>query len=140
MVTGSYRCAEIVTVSDATTNVLNDAPPSWAFITPSIAAYAETAGVEVRITRALHLGGRYWLGANGGSAELVLDDHSPRAFETKTTLEIPPGEHTVQLTGRPPDRGVLHIVFVAEDALVPERPFLAAPPEQPPASVSAISK
>jgi hypothetical protein len=136
-VTGSYGCADLVTVSDATINLLNDAPPSWAFITPAIAAYAERSEVEVRITRTLRLGGRYWLGSSSGKATLLLDDSSYE-FETKTTLEIARGEHTIQLTGTVPADGSLHIVFVREDTLVPERKFLAEPPAQPPASVTSI--
>lgn len=140
IITGSYRCAGLVTVSDATTNILNDAPPSWAFITPSIAAYPETSSVEVRVTRTLRLGGRYWLGASDGKVTLVMNRATTYEVETKTILDLPRDEHTVQLTGRVPDNGVLHIVFVAEDTLVPERTFLVAPPELPPASVSAIAR
>ena len=139
-VTGSYRCPDLVTVADETVNMINDAPPSWPFITPAIAAHAETAQVELRVTRTLHLGGRYWLGATSGTVELVVDGDVRHQFAKKSTIELPRGEHTVQLTARLPDSGALHIVFVDEDALVPERTFLVAPPEQPPASVSAIAK
>ncbi|HEY5946298.1 MAG TPA: hypothetical protein VIV40_12435 [Kofleriaceae bacterium] len=136
---GSYRCPDIVNVSDATANLLTDAAPSWPFITPSITAYSETMHVEVRITRTLHLGGRYWLGSNA-TVKLLLDNDKSHEFSAKSTLDIPPGEHTVQLTAEVPDTAALSIVFVAERALVPDRPFLAEPPAQPPASVSAIAK
>jgi hypothetical protein len=135
--TGSYRCADLLYVSDATTNLLNDAPPSWAFITPAIAAYADRNEVEVRITRTLRLGGRYWLGSSSGKVTLLLDETSYE-FEAKTMLEIPRGEHTIQLTGTVPADGSLNIVFVREDTLVPERQFLAPPPALPPASVTSI--
>jgi hypothetical protein len=137
--TGAYRCPDLVSVSDATVNTLNDAPPSWAFITPAIAAYAETAQVEVRITRTLRLGGLYWLGANS-EMTLVVDGKSTHEVGEKSSLELPPGEHTVQMTARVPDAATLHIVFVAERTLNPERSFLVEPPMQPPASVSAIAK
>jgi hypothetical protein len=138
--TGSYRCGDMVNISDGTTNLVNDAPPSWAFITPAINAYAETRQIEVRITRTLHLGGRYWLGASSGKVKLQMDSDFTHEFGLKSTLEIPRGEHTIQLTGRVPDDGQLSMVFVAERTLVPERTFLAAPPAEPPASVSAIAK
>jgi hypothetical protein len=138
--TGSYRCADLVTVSDATINLMNDGAPSWPFITPAIAAHADSFAVEVRITRTLRLGGRYWLGASSGKVKLVMDDSFRQDIETKSTMDIPSGEHTVQLTGTVPGDGALHIVFVAERALVPDREFLAAPPTRPPAAVSAIVK
>jgi hypothetical protein len=135
---GTYTCEDLVTVSDATTNVVNDAAPSWPFITPSIAAYAESFEVEVRITRTLHLGGRYWLGSNGGKVKLAMDDAFKEEFGDKSTMDIPRGEHTIQLTATVPGDAALNIVFVAEDTLVPERAFLVEPPAQPPASVTAI--
>jgi hypothetical protein len=136
--TGSYRCADLVNVEDASINHMNDAPPSWAFITPAIAAYAETSAVEVRITRTLHLGGRYWLGASSGNVKLVMDDSFSHEFAGKSTIDIPRGEHTIVLTGTVQAESALHIVFVAEDTLVPEREFLVEPPAQAPASVTSI--
>ncbi|HEY5923997.1 MAG TPA: hypothetical protein VIV11_20095 [Kofleriaceae bacterium] len=138
--TGSYRCADLVNVSDATFNLMNDAPPSWAFITPSIAAYAETSSIEIRITRTLRLGGRYWLGASAGNVKLLMDGSFSHEFGLKSTMEVPRGEHTIELTARVPDEGTLHMIFVAERTLVPARDFLAQPPMQPPASVSALVK
>jgi hypothetical protein len=138
--TGSYRCADLVSVSDASINLMNDALPSWAFITPAIAAYAETSAVEVRITRTLRLGGRYWLGSSNGDVQLRMDDAFSHEFAAKSTIDIPRGEHTIVLTGTAPPDGVLSIVFVAERTLVPEREFLVEPPAQPPASVSAIRR
>lgn len=139
-VTGSYRCPDLVTVTDETVNMINDAPPSWPFITPAIAAHAETALVELRITRTLHLGGRYWVGASSGTVQLVIDGEVTHEIGKKSTLELLPGEHTIELTASLPDSAAMHIVFVAEDALVPARTFLAPPPEQPPASVTAIGR
>jgi hypothetical protein len=136
--TGSYRCAGLVNVSDATINIVNDAPPSWPFITPAITAYAEASGVELRVTRTLHLGGRYWLGANG-KAKLVLDGNFEHELGVKSMIEIPRGKHTVQLTARVPDDGAMSIVVVAERTLVPDRTFLAAPPAEPPASVTSAA-
>jgi hypothetical protein len=138
--TGSYRCPGLVNVSDASANVLNDAAPSWPFITPAIAAYAETTDVEIRITRTLRLGGRYWLGASAGKVSLAMDRSFHESFERKSTIDIAPGEHTIVMTADVPDDAALKIAFVAEDTLVPARTFLVAPPEQPPAAVTAIGK
>ena len=100
--------------------------------------HAETFAVEVRITRTLRLGGRYWLGASSGTVQLRMDDSFEHEFSGKSTMEIPRGEHTIQLTGTAPAETALHIVFVAERTLVPEREFLVEPPAQPPPSVSSI--
>ncbi|HEX5058991.1 MAG TPA: hypothetical protein VFV99_06505 [Kofleriaceae bacterium] len=138
--TGAYRCPDLVNVSDATVNLMNDAPPSWAFITPAINAYAETAQVEIRITRTVRLGGRYWLGSSYGNVKLLMDNSFAHEFGAKSTIDIPRGQHTIELTTQLPDDGSKSIVFVAERTLVPERTFLVEPPLQPPASVSAIAK
>lgn len=139
-VTGSYRCPELVNVADGTVNLVTDAPPSWPFITPAITAFAEASQVELRITRTLRLGGTYWLAAKSGRVSFALDGTRRLDFTSaKTAVQIPPGEHTVELTARVPDAAPLEIVFVAERSLVPARPFLVPPPPAPPAAVTAIA-
>jgi hypothetical protein len=139
-VTGSYRCAGLVNVSDGTVNLLTDAPPSWPFITPAITAFAEARQVEVRITRTLRLGGTYWLAASPGTARLTIDGERQLAIDKgRTVIELSRGKYTVELVAPVPGETPLNLVFVAERALVPARPFLAAPPSEPPASVIAIT-
>jgi hypothetical protein len=36
-------------VYDSTASLLNDAPPSWAFVARAVVASADTTGVEIRI-------------------------------------------------------------------------------------------
>lgn len=137
-VTGVYRCIDLVAVHDGTANILNDAPPSWAFITPAIVAAPESSGVEIRITRRIRLGGRYWAAVSGGTAKIRVGDEFTHELGTRSTMEIPRGTYTVELTAQLPDAAQLSLVIVEEGTLVPERTFLQEPPAVAPASVSAI--
>jgi hypothetical protein len=142
-VTGIYRCAGIASVSDGTVNVLNDQPPSWPFITPAVVASPESPGVEVRISRELRLGGRYWLAAAGAArvrARLGADAEVELELETKKVLDIPPGTYDITFTAKLPDVAPVEISLVEESTLVPARPFLVPPPSEPPASVTAIGR
>jgi hypothetical protein len=138
-VTGTYSCEGVVSVYDGTTNLLNDAPPSWAFITPAILATAEAPGVEIRITRRLRLAGRYWVGASTGTAKMTVGTDFSHEFGVRSTMEIPKGSYTVELTAAVPE-GItpLALTLVEEKTLIADQSFLVAPPAAPPASVSAI--
>lgn len=138
--TGTYRCDGLVSVTDTTLNLLNDAPPSWAFISPAITATPETPGIEVRITRRLRLGGTYWLGTNTGAATIKLDDEIAHGFGKRSGIEVPRGTYTVVLTAQLPDTAAQSIAVVQASTLVPARPFLAPPPDTAPASVTAIGR
>jgi hypothetical protein len=137
--TGVYRCEGVVNVSDSSVNLLNDAPPSWAFITPAIVASPETSGVRVRITRKLRLGGAYWVGADHGTVTMTAGDDFTHEFSKRSTLEIPTGTDTVVLETTLQDSGATSITIVDEDTLVPARAYLAPPPAMAPAAISAIA-
>jgi hypothetical protein len=140
--TGQYRCTDVVTVTDATTNLLNDALPSWAFITPSISASPDADNVEIRVTRDVRLSGRYWAGVNLGSATLEVEgEGGQRSIVQRSLLDFDDkGERAAVVTARVPFGGVLQITMVAEDTLQPPRPFLAGPPELAPPAISAIGR
>jgi hypothetical protein len=130
---GHYRCDGLVTVADGTVNMLNDAPPSWAFVSPSIDALADRDPVELKITMDAHLAGRYWVGVSYSSATLRVGDEGVRELGTHGIEEL--DDHGVQpvvLMAHAPVAAVLHISMTAEDTLVPPRPFLAGPPAAAP--------
>ncbi|MBA3539419.1 MAG: hypothetical protein H0T79_07295, partial [Deltaproteobacteria bacterium] len=136
-VMGEYRCPGLVTVYDATANLLNDAPPSWPFVTPAIVASPDDS-CEVRIYVRARLDGTYWAAATGvtdlaidgepqrqigGHEELTYEGHADRSVGLRTSL----------LAGYN-----YSFVFVRADTLVPDRPFLAPPPLEAPAAIRAI--
>ncbi|NVB78308.1 MAG: hypothetical protein HOV81_07935 [Kofleriaceae bacterium] len=134
---GEYDCDGLVTVSDATANILNDAPPSWPFTTPAIVARAYGPGVEVRITRSARLIGRYWAQASNQGVQLVLDKGEPLDLTTRQVFRSVV-KRRVTITGGVPFPAPLSIAVVLDERLEPPRPFLAPPPDEPPPSVRAI--
>jgi hypothetical protein len=132
-----YRCEGVATVSDATVNLINDAPPSWAFITPSIYALAERDGVSVRITQSTRMSGQYAVGATFGP--VVLDvGGDRRQLAARSSLVFPDaGERETVLKMEVPQSG-MHVTIVAIETLEPPRPFLAGPPDAAPPDVAAI--
>jgi hypothetical protein len=135
--TGAYVCDGLVTAYDATANLLNDAAPSWGFTTPAIVASADTPDVEIRIRLRARLAGAYYAAVNGGIAELAVDGDPVRAIEREELAYLDRGERAVEIRAQVP-MTAWAFTFVREDTLVPDRPFLAAPPLGPPAMVRAI--
>ena len=133
---GEYDCEGLVVVNDGTANIVTDAPPSWAYITPAVIASAYSPGVEVRISRTLHLAGRYWAAASS-AATIEIEGQKERDLEHKQVMELA-GERAIHFTASVPFPNALKITFVAEDTLEPPRPFLAAPPDVAPQAVRAI--
>jgi len=138
-VTGVYRCEDLATVSDATANLLNDAPPSWSFITPAITASLERAEVDVRITLDAHLAGTYWAGSSFDGVTLAVPDEIDRELGDRSQQEFADrGVQTISLTLHAAGRTEAALALVAEESLVPDRSFLAGPPVFPPPSVTSI--
>ena len=133
---GEYDCDGLVVVSDATANLVTDAPPSWAYITPGVIASAYAPGVEVRISRELHVAGRYWAAASS-AATLAIEGQQDRDLDHKQVIELA-GDREIRFTGSVPFPNALKITFVAEDTLEPPRAFLVAPPAAAPAAVRSI--
>jgi len=136
--TGAYDCDGLLTAYDATANLLNDAAPSWGFVTPAILASADTAGVEIRIRLRARLSGTYYAAVSDGTASLAIDREPVRALERQKLEYLDRGERAIEIRAQVP-MTTWSFTFVREDTLVPDRPFLAAPPQDPPTSVRAIS-
>lgn len=134
---GAYHCDGLVTAYDATANLLNDAAPSWGFVTPAIVASADTSGVEIRIRLRARLAGVYDAAVSEGAAELSIDGEPARAIERVTLEYADVGERTIEIRAAVPMTS-WSFTMVRQETIVPDRPFLAGPPEQAPAQVRAI--
>jgi len=129
-VRGEYDCEGLVTVTDGTANLMTDAPPSWAYITPAVIASGYAPGVEVRIARTQNYSGTYWAAASSAST-LTIEGRAARELEGKLVVEIA-GERRVEISGTVPYPNDLKIALVAEPSIEPPRPFLVPPPDAPP--------
>ncbi len=137
--TGTYRCAGIASVYDGTINLLNDAPPSWAYITPAILATSQSPATEIRVTRELRLAGTYWAASTGTDAKMTAGDFSHELTTNRAMMQIPKGTYTVQLTTRVPEGpNPTALTLVEQSTLITDQSYLVAPPPQPPGAVSAI--
>jgi hypothetical protein len=135
--TGDYDCDGLVTAYDGTVTLLNDAPPSWPFVTPAIHASAYRTGVEMRVRLRARLAGTYWVAATDAGTTLTLDDERPQKIHRERIDLADRGERVVEIRSRVPTT-MWSFTFVRQDTLVPERPFLVRPPEDAPADVRAI--
>jgi hypothetical protein len=135
--TGEYTCDGLVTAHDATATMLNDAAPSWGFITPAIVASADIPDVEIRIRLRARLLGAYYAAASDESTELAVDGEPVRTIDHERIAYVDRGERAIEIRA-PVPMTTWSFTFVHEDTLVPERPFLAGPPQDPPARVRAI--
>jgi len=136
-VSGSFECDGLATAYDATANLLNDARPSWGFITPAIVAFANAPDVEIRIRLRARLSGMYDAAVSEGSVELACDGDPVRTIERKRLLYVDRGERAIEIRSKLP-MSSWAFTFVRDDTLAPPRPFLDEPPEAPPPSVLAI--
>ena len=135
--TGGYDCDGLVVAYDATASLLNDAPPSWAFVTPAIVASADTTGVEIRIRLRARLAGSYEAAVSSDSAALSIHGEPPRTIERDHLEHADRGERSIEIRSNVPTTSWA-FTLVRADTLVPDRPFLDGPPEDPPAQVRAI--
>src|SRR5262249_13725169 len=133
-VTGEYHCDGLVTAYDSTASLLNDAPPSWAFVTPAITASADAGGVEIRIRLRAQLAGTYEAAVSEGSALVSLDNGPAKEIEREVLDLADRGERQIEIRSHVP-LTTWSFTFVREDAIVPPRPFLDGPPEEAPAAV-----
>jgi hypothetical protein len=137
-ITGAYDCEGLVTAYDATANLLNDAPPSWGFVAPAILATAYVPDVDIRISLRARLAGTYDAAVSDGVVALTAGGDPTRVIERETIGFLDHGERLVEIQAHVPP-AVWSFSLVREDALVPERPFLALPPDQPSAEVQGIA-
>lgn len=134
---GSYNCEGMVVAFDVMTSLLNDAPPSWAFVTPGIYASAHVPGVEMRVTLKARLAGSYWIAASEGEARIAIEGEAPARVDRVILEYADQGERTIEITAPVPTTG-WSFTFVREDTILPPRPFLDGPPATPPDTVRAI--
>jgi hypothetical protein len=137
--TGGYDCDGLVVASDSTASLVNDAAPSWPFVTPAITASAYTTGIEMRVRLRARLAGVYEAAVNDGSVALAVDGEPTRTLARARLRYDDRGERTVELRARVP-MTTWAFTMVGADTLVPDRPFLAAPPDAPPDAVRAIGR
>jgi hypothetical protein len=137
-VTGTYDCAGLVTVYDGTATLLNDAPPSWGFVTPAILASAYTTDVEIRITLHARLAGRYDAAVSEGSVTFTADSDGSHKLERQVIDYPDRGDRRIEIRAGVPMTSWA-FTFVRDDAIVPDRPFLVAPPAEPPVEIRALA-
>lgn len=134
---GSFYCAGLAEAHDGMTALLNDAAPSWAFNTPGIVVTPDDPSAEIRITLKARLGGTYWI-ACSGSAVVSVEGESAQSITRKVVPFADDGEREITIQSTMPGADVWSFTFVREDTLMPERPYLAPPPDTAPAAVRAI--
>lgn len=133
---GAFECLGVATVYDGTANLINDAAPSWAFVTPAIIASAETSDVEVRIRLFARLSGSYAAAVNTGNAKLDSEG-DPVHIIRRERLDYADRDRAIEIRARVPLTGWA-FSFVRDDTLAPPRPFLDPPPRVAPAELRAI--
>lgn len=136
--TGTHDCPGLITAYDATANLINDAPPSWGFVAPAILATGHGFDVDIRIRLRARLAGAYDVAVSEGEVEIAVSGESPRKIERDRLIYADLGERDVEIVSHVP-MSSWAVSFVRESQLVPPRPFLAGPPEQPPAEVRALA-
>lgn len=137
-ISGDYHCDGLLTAYDATTTLINDAAPSWPFVTPALAASADTVGVEMRVRVRARLDGLYHVAVSEGMAELSVEGEASRELDNVQLHYVDRGERVVELHSKVP-MTAWTFTMVRDDTVVPPRPFLAGPPEEASAPVRAIA-
>lgn len=128
---GTYLCDGLLSAYDGITALLNDAMPSWGFNTPGLIASADVPGVEMRVTWRERLAGTYWTATTGDGVALDVNGEGTRYIDRTIVVYRDEGRRTIQLTAPIPTT-TWQFTFVREDTLVPPRPYLAKPPDEPP--------
>ena len=128
---GTYLCDGLLSAYDGITALLNDAMPSWGFNTPGLIASADVPGVEMRVTWRERVAGTYWTATTGDGVALDVNGEGTRYIDRTIVVYRDEGRRTIQLTAPIPTT-TWQFTFVREDTLVPPRPYLAKPPDEPP--------
>ena len=136
---GVFYCDGLLVAHDATASLLNDAPPSWAFITPAIVATADQPDTEIRVRLRARLDGTYWAAVNDGVATLAVEGDEERTISRSILSYGAAGERAIEIVAQVPLTG-WQLTFVREDTLVPERAYLVAPPDVAPPEVTALGR
>src|SRR5581483_7408718 len=124
----------LVTAWDGTAALINDAAPSWAFVTPAITAAPYHTGVEIRVTLEDRLSGHYVGASSDSSTMMQVSGAAPFHVGATESHTFPDRAHTIEITA-PVSMNGWQLTFVRNDTLEPPRPFLADPPKLAPAAV-----
>ncbi|HWU91336.1 MAG TPA: hypothetical protein VN253_28915, partial [Kofleriaceae bacterium] len=135
--TGSYMCQGLLVAYDAMAALLNDAPPSWGFNTPAIAASAYVPGVEMRVRLRARLAGRYWMAASERTAVVEVSGEAQRVVDRAIAEYADEGERQIELRAEIPVTA-WSFTFVREDTLLTPREHLRTPPDAPPPELRRI--
>jgi hypothetical protein len=128
---GAHVCDGLVVAYDGMTNLLNDAPPSWAFSTPGIIASADVPGVEMRVLLDERLSGTYWTAVSEGTVTLEVSGAPQEVYDRKVITYGNLGDSGhIEIRSKIPTT-FWWFTFVREDTLVPDRRHLEAPPREP---------
>ncbi len=134
---GGFYCPGLVEAHDGMTALLNDAMPSWGFNTPGIIINPEDPSAEVRIKLKARLDGTYWI-ASSGSVALSVEGNEDQAITRKVVPYADAGEREIVIQASMTGTDTWSFTFVHEDTILPERPYLAPPPDSAPAAVRAV--
>ncbi|HEY5938640.1 MAG TPA: hypothetical protein VIU61_28510 [Kofleriaceae bacterium] len=127
---GAHVCDGMLVAYDGMTNLLNDAPPSWAFSTPGIVATADIPGIEMRVLLDERLKGTYWSAVSEGTVTLEVSGEQQQVYDRKV-ITYGDRDGPIEIRAKVP-MTFLWFTFVREDTLVPERDHLDPPPETAP--------
>ena len=134
---GAHVCEGLLVAYDGMTNLLNDAPPSWAFSTPGILATADVPGVEMRIRLHERVSGTYWTAVHDGSVALEVSGEPSQSYDRTILAYADEGERPIEIRAQIPTT-FWYFTFVREDTLVPDRAHLVTPPLTAPPELRAI--
>jgi hypothetical protein len=129
-----YRCPSGARVFDAETQLLTDAAPSPAFVSPAIRI--EGAGNEhaYRVVLPARLEGEYWAQTNGPSASVTTDGAPPATVtweQTALSYELADRPHDVTVSAVVDGGAAFDLTFVRRRTLDPQRHYPVAPAVSP---------
>jgi hypothetical protein len=131
---GQFRCPSGALVFDAEAQVLNDAPPSPAFVSPVVRLSARSTPSELRLVFEPRLQGEYWARAAGTTATLAVAGMPGVTLDESQVSLIYPSKNPareVVLETRVDARGSADISLVRTQTLEPVRNYPQAPDANP---------
>lgn len=131
---GQFRCPSGALVFDAEAQLLNDAPPSPALVSPVVRLRARSRPSELRVVFEARLQGEYWARAAGAPATLSAAGVPGVTLDEQQISLVYPGKtarREVVLEARVEARASADISVVRARALEPVRDYPEAPLSNP---------